>query len=352
VGLLNGFLLTVIGGLSTGFNMLPLKWERIWKWENFWLLYTVVSLLVVPPLLADAVCPGLWGVYTTIPHMELIRPLILGSLWGLAQLGAGVGAHRLGFAMTGSILGGVGTAVGTLVPLIMQHSSLVFQTSGLLILGGTAITLVAVSLCGWAGYHREQLTSQQGRGAGFRSHETAMSQADPTRKGYILMLVVVVVSGVLSAFTNISLAYAGGLLAKVREAGAAPQWATFAVWPMVFLGGSISNLGYAFYLLTRNKTWGNFGGGPREFFNPVLGACMWMGGIALYGSATTYLGVLGPSIGFALFTIMLILCGQFAALFTGEWHQIPTRIYGKFIVGLVLLFVAVAAFATANYYSL
>jgi hypothetical protein len=76
-----------------------------------------------------------------------------------------------------------------------------------------------------------------------------------------------------------------------------------------------------------------------------------MGGIALYGSATTYLGVLGPSIGFALFTIMLILCGQFAALFTGEWRQIPTWIYGKFVVGLALLFVAVATFATANYYS-
>jgi L-rhamnose-H+ transport protein len=262
-----------------------------------------------------------------------------------------VGSHRLGFAMTGSILGGVGTAVGTLVPLVMQHSSMVFQTSGLLILGGTAITLGGVSLCGWAGYHREQLTREQGRGAGFGSHETAMSQADPTRKGYILMLIVVVVSGVLSAFTNIALAYAGDILEKVREAGAAPQWATFAVWPLVFLGGSISNLAYAFYLLSRNKTWGKFGGGPREFLNPALGACLWMGGIALYGSATTYLGVLGPSIGFALFTIMLILCGQFAALFTGEWRQIPTWIYGKFVVGLALLFVAVATFATANYYS-
>lgn len=351
MGLIHGFVLTVIGGFSTGFNMLPLKWERIWKWENFWLLYTVVSLLVIPPLLAFELCPGLWGAYASLPAMELIRPFVLGTLWGLAQLGAGVGAHRLGFAMTGSILGGVGTAVGTLVPLVMQHSGMVFQTSGLLILGGTAVTLAGVSLCGWAGYHREQLTREQGRGAGFRSHESAMSQADPTRKGYLLMLVVVVVSGVLSAFTNISLAYAGVLLARVQEAGAAPQWATFAVWPMVFLGGSISNLGYAFYLLSRNKTWGNFGGGPREFLNPVLGASLWMGGIALYGSATTYLGVLGPSIGFALFTIMLILCGQFAALFTGEWRQIPAWIYSKFIVGLVLLFVAVATFATANYYS-
>jgi L-rhamnose-H+ transport protein len=348
---IHGFVLTVIGGLSTGFNMLPLKWERVWKWENFWLVYTIVSLLIVPPILAYELCPGLWGAYSSVPSAELWRPFILGALWGLAQLGAGLGSHRLGFAMTGSILGGVGTAVGALVPLVMQHSAMVFQTSGLLIFAGTAITLAGVSFCGWAGYHREQLTREQGRGAGFSPRESGMSQADPTRKGYALMLVVVVVSGVLSADTNIALAYAKPLMDKVQAAGSAPQWATFAVWPLVFLGGAITNLAYSFVLLTRNKTWGNFRGGPLEIVNPALGACMWMGGIALYGSATTYLGKLGPSIGFALFTLMLILCGQFAAVFTGEWRQIETRIISKFVVGLVLLFLAVAAFATANYYS-
>ncbi len=351
MNLIHGFILTVIGGNSTGFSLLPLKFERIWKFENFWLLYTIVSLLVVPPILAYALCPGLIGVYKSLPMHELVLPFVFGALWGLAQLGAGMGAHRLGFALTGAVLGGVGTAVGTLVPLIMQHSNLVFQTSGLLIFGGTGITLVAVSLCGWAGYHREQLTREQGRGAGFGSHETAMSQAEPTSKGYVLMLIAVVVSGVLSAFTNIALGYAGEIMARVREAGAAPQWAPFAVWPVVLLGGSISNLAYAFYLLTRNKTWGNFGGGPREAFNPALGACLWMGGIAMYSSATTYLGVLGVSIGFALFTIVLILCGQLSGVFTGEWRQIPTTIYGKFAVGVALLFLAIITFAAANYYS-
>ena len=349
--LIHGFLLTVIGGTSTGFCLLPLKFERIWKWENFWLVYTVVSLLIVPPVLAFELCPGLMGVYCALPVRALAVPFVFGALWGFAQLGAGVGVHRLGFAISGAILGGVGTAVGTLVPLIMQHSAMVFQTSGLLIFAGTGITLVAVSLCGWAGYHREQLTRAQGRGAGFGSHETAMTQAEPTSRGYLWMLIAVVLSGVLSAFTNIALGYSGDLMARVREAGAAPQWAPFAVWPVVLLGGAIANLGYAFFLLSRNKSWGNFGGGPREAFNPALGACLWMGGIALYSSATTYLGVLGVSIGFALFTIVLILCGQLSGLFTGEWKQIPVRISGKFALGVTLLFLAIITFAAANYYS-
>jgi L-rhamnose-H+ transport protein len=281
----------------------------------------------------------------------LIKPFIFGVLWGFAQLGAGMGAHRLGFAVTGAVIGGVGTAVGTLIPLITHHPEMVLRTSGLLILAGTGITLVAVTLCGWAGYHREHAAQQQGRRAGFAEHESAMSQADPTRKGYMLMLAAVIISGVLSAFTNIALGDAGVLLERVRLAGAAPQWAPFAVWPVVLVGGSIVNLAYAAVFLSRHHTWSNFGGGAREVFNPALGACMWMGGVALYSSATTYLGILGVSIGFALFTIILILCGQLAGLFTGEWRQIPRKIFGRFAAGVVLLFVAIIVFGAANYYS-
>ena len=351
MGLIHGFFLTLIAGCIAGYNMLPIKWARVWKWENFWFVYAVVSLLVVPAILAFALCPDLWSVYSALPARALIKPFVFGALWGFAQLGAGVCVHRLGFAMTGAILNGIGTAVGTLVPLVMQHPTLMLQTSGVLIFVGTAITLAGVTLCGWAGYHREQLTRQQGRRAGFSSSQTAMSQADPTRKSYILMVVVAVVAGVLSALPNIALAYGGDIMARVREAGAAPRWAPFAVWPLCLAGGSLVNLAYAIFLLSRNKTWGNFVGGPREILNPVLGACMWMSGIALYSSATTYLGVLGVSIGFGMFTISVILCGQSAAVFTGEWRQIPTKIYGTFAVGLTFLVLAIVTFGAANYYS-
>lgn len=351
MGLIHGFILTVIAGNSTGYSMLPLKWERIWKWENFWLVYTIVSLLVAPPFLATALCPHVWDIYRTLPIHVLAAPFLFGTLWGFAQLGAGLGMHRLGFAVTCAILGGIGTAVGTLIPLVTQHANLLFRASGLLILTGTALTLVAVTLCGWAGYHRERLTREQGRRLGFKASETAMSQVEPTRTSYILMLIVVIVSGVLSAFTNIALAYGGDIMGRAREAGAAPQWAPFAVWPVVLTGGSIINLAYAMFFLSRNNVWGNFGGGWREWGNPVLGACMWMGGIALYSSATTYLGVLGVSIGFALFTIVLILCGQLSGLFTGEWRQIPIRFFAVFAAGVGLLFLAIVTFGAANHYS-
>jgi hypothetical protein len=78
---------------------------------------------------------------------------------------------------------------------------------------------------------------------------------------------------------------------------------------------------------------------------------MWMGGIALYSSATTYLGALGVSIGFAMFTIVAVLWGQLAAIFTGEWRKMQAGIYRPFAIGVLTLISAVAIFATANYFT-
>jgi L-rhamnose-H+ transport protein len=351
VQLVEGFVLIATAGTSTGLSMMPIKWARHWHWENFWLLYALVSLLIVPGMLASLACPHLWTVYASIPFETFLKPLLFGVLWGFAYLGAGLCVHRLGFAMQGAVIGGIATAAGTLVPLILQHAGLVFRTGGILILIGTSITLAGVALCGWAGYHRERLNAGRGRRVGFSSQETAMSQAEPTRRSYFLMTLVAVTSGLLAAFMNLALAYGGDIIDRVREMGAASQWAPFAVWPVAFLGGSLVNLTYVAVLLTRNKTWSNFGGGPREALNPILSACLWSGGISLYSSATTYLGVLGVSTGFGLFFVVLMLSGQLVGVVTGEWRLVPANIYCRFAAGVGLLFLAVITFGTANYFS-
>ena len=77
---------------------------------------------------------------------------------------------------------------------------------------------------------------------------------------------------------------------------------------------------------------------------------MWMGAIALYSSATTYLGILGISIGFALFTLTLILSGQLAGVVTGEWRFMPRSVYYSFFAGIGLLGLAILAIGAANYF--
>jgi hypothetical protein len=146
------------------------------------------------------------------------------------------------------------------------------------------------------------------------------------------------------------LAYSSGIMDKVRAHGGQASWAPFAVWPIALLGASLVNLSYSVYLLFKNKSWGRFGEKLSEIGNPALAGIMWMGALALYSSATTYLGTLGISIGFALFTITMILSGQLVAVVTGEWRLMQRSIYRSFFLGIGLLVLAVLAIGAANYY--
>jgi hypothetical protein len=178
-----------------------------------------------------------------------------------------------------------------------------------------------------------------------------MSQVASTRTGYILNVGIAAGSGVLAALLNVALAYGGDIMKRVRVEGGQASWAPFAVWPIALLGGSLVNITYCIYLMSLNQTWGNFRGGIRELFNPVLAGFMWMGGIALYSSGTTFLGILGVSIGFGLYMIVIILSGQLAAVFTGEWYftrRVTSRAFGA---GIALLFLAFIAIGAANYMS-
>jgi hypothetical protein len=77
---------------------------------------------------------------------------------------------------------------------------------------------------------------------------------------------------------------------------------------------------------------------------------MLVGGITLFSSGTTFLGILGVSVGFALYTITVILCGQLAGVFTGEWSHMDSSIYRGFAAGIACLLAAVLVIGCSNYF--
>lgn len=352
MGLIHGFMLAILAGVCVGFCLWSLKWARTWRWENFWLVFAIFALIVVPFALAFSVLPHLASVYASLSSAEIASPMVLGLCWGFAQLGVGIVVHRLGFAVAGAILNGVGAAFGTVMPLILLHRDAMFNKSGVLILIGTAIMLLGVALCGWSGYRREEESKRQGRGSGFASEQVAMLQEPLTNAQYFLFVAMTVASGVLASLLSIALAYGGNIIQKVVAQGGRSDWAPFAIWPIALLGGSVVNIAYPAYLLTKNRTWGNFDRSwTTEIFYPVLAACLWFGGIAIYSSATSYLGALGISVGFGLYMTINILCVQFAAVITGEWSRMRAVIYRPFAVGIALLVIAVVCIGASNYVS-
>ncbi len=334
--IIRGFALTVLAGSMMGANLVPLKWTKVWKWENFWLVYSIVSLLIVPFCLAFFFIPHLAAVYASVPLRVLAKPFLYGALWGVAQLGAGICVDKIGLALTGSILNGLCATFGTLTPLVLQHFDLLSKPSGMLLLAGVVVMIFGVALCGWAGLKREKgqrINAPAGRAKG----------------AYLAVMFVAVISGLFAALLNIALAFGGELINLARLQGAPAAWAVFSVWPLALLGGLIVNLAYSIILLTRNHTWGNFASKPGELAYPVLGGSVWMIAIAVYSSATVFLGILGVSVGWAVFQITLILSGNLAGIWTGEWRSTSKSTFNANLAGVAVLFAATVMMAIANY---
>jgi L-rhamnose-H+ transport protein len=336
VGILVGFLLTILAGSMMGANLAPLKRIRVWKWENFWFVYSIVSLLVVPFALAFLLLPHLATVDLSVPFSTIAKPFLYGSLWGVAQLGAGICVDKIGIALTGSVLNGLCAAFGAITPLVLQHAELLSKSSGLLLLGGIAVMLVGVSLCGWAGFQREKT-------------ENAAALTKRADGSYFLVMVLAVVSGLLAALLNIALAFGGEIVQLARAQGARAAWAVFSVWPLALLGGLLVNLAYSMYLMFRNKTWGNFLAKPGEVGNPILGGSIWMIAIAIYSSGTVFLGILGVSVGWALFQITMLLSGNLVGIWTGEWRSSGRKVFTVNLAGVGVLLIAIAMMGAANY---
>jgi multidrug transporter EmrE-like cation transporter len=146
-----GLGLTMIAGLMSGNCMLPMKFNRSWKWENTWLIFSVVSLVVLPWALALILVDHLAATYSALSLPQIAVPLLLGAGWGVAQVLFGISVQRLGLGLAYAIIVGLGALLGTLVPLFVQHRSQVGGRTLTEILLGVAVMIGGIGLSTWSG---------------------------------------------------------------------------------------------------------------------------------------------------------------------------------------------------------
>jgi L-rhamnose-H+ transport protein len=330
-----GLLMTVLAAFANGNFTLPMKGARKWRWENFWALYSLVAFCLVPGFLALLTIPDLIKVYSSVPGWQIAKPMLFGAGWGVSQVLLGISVARVGMALTFAIVIGLSAVLGTLIPLVSRESGTLLSVKGALVIGGMGIMLAGIYLCAKAGRRREGVLA-----------------AKPSRApvgGYRKAVAVTVAAGILTPMLNYALAFGGPIVKRAVEQGASPGNATYAVWVVTLLGGLPINLGYAVYLLNRNRTWAAFSARTYDWAAAVLMGILWMGSIALYGVATTHLGPSGAAIGWGLFSIFVILAANLSGLVTGEWRGVGAGPLGNLATGLGLLTVASAVLAMGNH---
>jgi L-rhamnose-H+ transport protein len=325
-----GVSLVMAAGLMSGTCMLPSKFVRAWKWENVWFVFSVVSLVIIPWMLALAFVDRLFETYRALTVQQLVIPILLGAGWGIAQILFGVSVKRLGLGIAYAIIVGLGAVLGTLVPLFVQQRGLAKEHALTLILSGVVFMSVGIFLTAWSGQIKE--------------HE-AVNHGSMSHRSYLAAICLAVLCGLMAPMLNYSFAFGQDIAKSAVALGNQPVHAAYAVWPIALAGGLIPNVAYSLWLLIKNRTWTLFRSTPPDLLRSSLMGVLWMGAFALYGMSATYLGALGTSVGWGLLQIFMIMTATMAGVLTGEWKHAGRSarlLLGSGIAGLTVAIVLLA----------
>ncbi len=332
-----GLELLLAAGIASGSFTFPMKFTRRWAWENTWLVWTIVALILLPLLITPIFLPQLREVYSAAGARPILVLAAFGLAWGAAQVFFGLAVDAIGMALAFSIVPGISLALGSLIPLIRSHSNDLFRAQGLGTMIGVALTIVGVLVCARAGARRDSAQLDLKR---------------QQRHSYALGLTLAISSGFGSAMANLALVFGAPIVESAVKAGANPLWASHAAWLPMMLAGALPNASYCLYRLRVNHTAGRFAERKAwsHWFYASMMAILWFGSMSLYGTAISYLGSWGTVFGWPLFMSLIVITASVLGMLTGEWKRSGRRALAMQLSGVSLLVLAVFELSAASHW--
>jgi L-rhamnose-H+ transport protein len=321
---LAGIALALLSGLFNGLFTTPMKLESRWKWENIWLVFIVVACLGMPSAVLFSASATWFNVFTQAPRYAVLAALCFGFAWGFGAICFGRSVDAIGVSLANTLVIGLSSALGSLVPLLMK-SEFHLRAKQAVLFAGVIALLAGVAVCGKAGRRRDGELQTSG----------TVSLA-----GYLFA----VAAGVMSAIFNIGYALALPISDTGVLLGLSRFTATNVIWLLMLGAGAIPNVIYCTALMRQNHTaalllrtpfsWSSWGRSSSM-------GLLWGGSIFLYGAATPRLGPLGPSIGWPLSLAVGLVVANLMGVYLGEWRGAARPASRLMWVGLAILLSAI-----------
>jgi hypothetical protein len=392
-----GALAAAAGGLIMGSSVWPYKLMRKYQFEHWWLVSGVAGLVVMPWTIALLGCHHPWEALRSLPWSAIALGNLFALGWGIANVLCGLCYYRIGVALTGAFLGGLGASTGAIVPMIFKGSGRFQNTPDLgspaavAVLAGVAVLLTGVVLAAFAGFGRDRTLKKLQQASG----------------DFLAGLIMAVISGVLSSFMAFVFVYSQGPIiahfsnvdpkgeitiingaqkqtctvaddGTVEIAGAGPVQvggtsaaaaaeriadrlrsahpgdppavrvetgsitATFAVFAVGLVAGALLNIGFAVHRLNRNKSWRVLFQSGRDFTLAIVIGVNFSLAVTLGGTGMLLLGALGASIGWGIQQAMQMTGGQLLGFVSGEWRGVQGRPRLQMYLAIALLIAASA----------
>lgn len=316
-----------IGAASAATCYLPYHKTREWSWSSFWLVQALFAWIITPLVLAVVTVPHFFVVLQEAPSGVLWITFLLGACYGFGGMSFGFATRYIGYSLTYTISIGLSAVLGTVMPLLIRGGIVSYftQRGGIVILVGMIISLVGVSLCGWAGFKKEKET-----------------QSD-VRFNMRLGLWLTIIAGILSAVFNIALEY-GQPIADLAARHGAGIFEDNAKLVVATSGCFIVNLIWFTVLGFREGKLKELSGHGvagsyrliRNFLWSSLGGVLWCMQFFFYGLGHVKMG----KFQFASWVIhmsMLIFFSFLVGMIMKEWKSVSSRTYRTLLLALGIL---------------
>jgi L-rhamnose-H+ transport protein len=351
-----GVIYHFIGGFASGSFYIPYKKVKGWAWESFWIVGGICSWLIVPPLAAWLTIPGFGDIISHASGPVLTLTYIFGLLWGIGGLTYGLGVRYLGVALGSSIILGLCSVFGSLIPSVYYQfypkagkdtiSSLMGSHWGQMVLLGILVCIIGIIITGKAGMMKEKELSNDQTVAG-----------NNTDYKFGLGIFVAIVSGVLSA------CFAFGIDAGKDMADAAnaawqalhPAQGNFlfqnnVTYVVILWGGLTTNFIWCMILNARNKTFGDYTDKKapllKNYIFSALAGTTWFLQFFFYGMGESKLGNGASS--WILHMSFIILIANAWGLVLKEWKGVNKKTLTTLTIGIATIILSVIIVGYGN----
>jgi L-rhamnose-H+ transport protein len=322
--------LALLAGILNGSFATPMKFAKVWKWENIWAVWASVGMFLFPWFIVYITVPHVSAFYHGVAARQILLLVGFGVGFGLAQIFFGLGIAALGIALNFAIAIGLSTALGSLVPLIALHSEVIPTTKGMVIILGVALILVGITFCARAGRHKEKAML-----GSIQPPQEGAAKKMSFKKG----LIICILAGLGSPLINFGLAFGAPLISRAAQWGVSPRSQANVIWAPLVTAALVPYLIYCAYLWNKNKTGHLFfyhGTGLNWLLGAMMGV-LWFGSTVIYGAATNELADLGPVLGWPLFMSSIIITSNVWGFVTGEWKAAGRKALTTMLVGILFL---------------
>lgn len=351
-----GVIFHFIGGFASGSFYIPYKKVKGWAWESYWIAGGLASWLIVPPIAAYLTIPGFMDIIKATNGQILLLTYFFGLLWGIGGLTYGLGVRYLGVSLGSSIILGLCSVFGAIIPSIYYNfnpkagkdsfNDMIGSTWGQYVLAGLVVCVIGIIVCGKAGGMKEKDLIASGK-------------ADPSNTEYKLGigLIVSIVSGVLSA------CFAFGIDAgKVMADTANASWKAInpgegeflfqnnVTYIVILWGGLTTNFFWCMLLNFRNKSFGDYTNKKtpllKNYFFSILAGTTWFLQFFFYGMGESKLGNGASS--WILHMAFIILIANAWGLILKEWSGVQRKTFITVLAGIGIIILSVLIVGYGN----